>query len=263
MGIISFIAMIVCLATIVLGIIITGGELGNFLSASSVLLTIVPTIGALFVAFPISLLAKVPAHMKVIIGKGYQLEDYINGIVGIARKARTEGLLSLENEKVDGPFMEYALRLLVDGMDEESIKRSLEGSLEATTNRHNEAVSIYERAAAFAPAFGMCATVIALINMLMGLDFSNPDAINDIGANMSMALITTFYGSVLANVIFLPLAARLKTLHKREVFCKTVIGDSFLAIQRGENPSLIQDALLQQLSLKSQKRFSGGGGAVK
>ena len=127
-----------------------------------------------------------------------------------------------------------------------------------------EAIDIYNKGAAFAPAFGMCATVVSLVNMLMGLDFTDPDAINNLGANMATALITTLYGSMLANIVFLPIAARLKLLHKKEIFCKTMVCNGLLSILNGDNPRVIKDYLVEQLSstdglqFKDETPSSGG-----
>lgn len=260
MGITSLVGMLVALGAIVYGIVILGGELGDFYSLPSIMLVVVPTIGAIVATYPLSILLKVPAHAKAILGKGYKPEDYVEKIVALAMKARSEGLLALENEKPDDPTMHYALRMIVDSMAATEVKNSLEDSLAGITARHNEAIALYEKAAAYAPAFGMCATVISLVNMLMGLNFEDPNAMTSLGINMATALITTFYGSVLANVVFLPIAARLKILHKRELLCKTMICNGLLAIQRGDNPNAIREYLLEQISRDAAKGAAAGGG---
>jgi len=258
-GITSIIGMVVCFAAIVFGIIILGGEIKNFLNLPSVMLVVVPTIGALFAGFPLSVLAKVGGHFKALLGQEYKPNEYINKIVSLAEKARREGLLAFEKEQVDDPLMQYALRMMVDGLDKFSVKFALEDCINGIKERHNEAVAIYDKAAAFAPAFGMCATVISLVNMLMGLDFTDPNAINNLGGNMAAALITTFYGSLLANVVFLPISGRLKLLHKKEIFCKTMVCNGLLSILNGDNPRVIKDYLVEQLSKGDGKIFQQGG----
>jgi len=253
--------MIVSLAAIIVGIVILGGNIADFINIPSVLLVIVPTIGALIAGFPMSVLAKVPGHIKALLGQEYRPNDYINKIVALAEKARKEGLLAFEKEQVDDPLMQYALRMMVDGLDKFSVKYALEDTITGIKERHAEAVSIYDKAAAFAPAFGMCATVISLVNMLMGLDFTDPNAINALGGNMAAALITTFYGSVLANVVFLPISGRLKLLHKKEMFCKTMVCNGLLSILNGDNPRVIKDYLVEQLSKGDGKLFKQQGGA--
>jgi chemotaxis protein MotA len=107
----------------------------------------------------------------------------------------------------------------------------------------------------YAPAFGMCATVVALVNMLLGLDFEDPEAINNLGRNMATALITTLYGSAFANIVFLPISGRLKLLHKKEMFCKTMICNGLLSILNGDNPRVIKDYLVEQLSAGDAAQF--------
>jgi len=258
-GITSIIGMIISFATIVFGIVILGGDIANFLSLPSVMLVIIPTFGALIAGFPMSVLGKIPGHFKALLGQEFKPNVYIDKIVTLAEKARKEGLLAFEKEQVDDPLMQYALRMMVDGLDKFSVKFALEDCINGIKERHAEAVSVYDKAAAYAPAFGMCATVISLVNMLMGLDFTNADAISALGANMSAALITTFYGSVLANVIFLPISGRLKLLHKKEIFCKTMVCNGLLSILNGDNPRVIKDYLVEQLSKGDGKLFKQGG----
>jgi chemotaxis protein MotA len=249
--------MVLCLVSILIGIIVLDGDLADFLNIPSILLVLFPTIGALVSTFPISLLSKIPSHFKVITGAEIDPWNYIDKIVDLAQKARKEGLLALENEKVEDTTMQYALRMIVDGRDKSEIRDSLEESLNGIKERHLEAVAIYDKAAAFAPAFGMCATVVSLVNMLMGLDFTDPAAINRLGVNMAAALITTLYGSMFANIVFLPLSGRLKYLHKKEIFCKTMISNGFLAIQSGINPQNIKDYLVEQLSKDATDNAGG------
>ena len=258
-GLTSIIGMVVAFAAIIVGIIILGGNVMYFMNLPSVLLVLVPTFAALVAGFPMSVLAKIPGHFKVLLGKESKPNEYIDKIVALAEKARKEGLLAFEKEQVDDPLMQYALRMMVDGLDKFSVKFALEDCINGIKERHTEAVSIYDKAAAFAPAFGMCATVVSLVNMLMGLDFTNPDAINNLGGNMAAALITTLYGSAFANIIFIPISGRLKLLHKKEIFCKTMVCNGLLSILNGDNPRVIKDYLVEQLSNADNKSFKTGG----
>ena len=264
-GIIAIMGMVVSFSCIVLGIVILGGNPIKFVDPASIMLVVVPTFGSLVATYPLNLITKIPAHLKVAFGKPYTAEEHIERILDFSRISRKEGLLALENEQIEEHIMKYAVRLIVDGVSDERTKHALESHLDGITIRHNEVISVYEKAAAYAPAFGMCATVICLIIMLLGLDFTDPNAINNLGINMSAALITTFYGSVLANVIFLPVAARLRLYHKREILCKTIICNGILAILRGENTNLIGEYLYEQLdknargNSKSKSDDAGGG----
>ncbi|MCL2248700.1 MAG: MotA/TolQ/ExbB proton channel family protein [Oscillospiraceae bacterium] len=263
-GITTIIGMVIVFVCLFAGIIILGGEVMDFLDLPSVMLVLVPTLAAVLASFPMSVLGKIPGHFKALLGQESSPSEYIDKIVSLAEKARKEGLLAFEKEQVDDALMAYALRMMVDGLDKFTVKFALEDCINGIKERHVEAISIYTKAASYAPAFGMCATVISLVNMLMGLDFEDPNAINALGANMATALITTLYGSAFANGIFLPIAARLQLLHKKEIFCKTMVCNGLLAILNGDNPRVIKDFLVEQLSSSDAAAFqdekSGGGG---
>ena len=259
-GITSIIGMVVAFAGVLSGVIMLGGDIMDFVDGPSAALVLIPTIAAVVATFPMSVLTKVPGHFKAMLGQEYSPGEYIDKIVSLAEKARKEGLLAFEKEQVEDQLMQYALRMMVDGLDKFSVKFALEDCINGIKERHMEAVSIYDRAAAYAPAFGMCATVIALVNMLMGLDFEDPDAINALGRNMSAALITTLYGSMFANIVFLPISGRLKLLHKKEIFCKTMVCNGLLSILNGDNPRVIKDYLVEQLNKKDAAGFKESGG---
>jgi len=258
-GITTIIGMVVAFAAIFAGILILGGDIKDFLNLPSVMLVLVPTIAAIVAGFPMSVLAKVPGHFKALLGQEFKPGEYIDKIVSLAEKARKEGLLAFEKEQVDDPLMQYALRMMVDGLDKFSVKFALEDCINGIKERHAEAVSIYDKAAAFAPAFGMCATVVSLVNMLTNLTFDSPDATAGLGVNMAAALITTLYGSAFANIIFIPISGRLKLLHKKEIFCKTMVCNGLLSILNGDNPRVIKDYLVEQLSKGDGKLFKQGG----
>jgi len=254
-GITSIVGMVVALASIFIGIVVLGGQIPDFLNLPSVILVIIPTVACIVASFPMATLKKVPGHFRVLLGKESSPTEYIDKIVQLAEKARKEGLLAFEKEQVDDQLMAYALRMMVDGLDKFSVKFALEDCINGIKERHMEAVSIYDKGAAFAPAFGMCATVISLVNMLMNLDFADPAAINNLGSNMAAALITTLYGSMLANIVFIPISARLRILHKKEIFCKTMVSNGLLSILNGDNPRVIKDYLVEQLSTNDSAVF--------
>ena len=259
-GITSIIGMLLAIGVVFSGIIILGGDLGDVIDLPSFVLVVVPTICCVVASFPLSVVSKVPKHFKILLGKEANPNEYIDKIVSLAEKARREGLLAFEKEQVDDQLMAYALRMMVDGLDKFSIKFALEDCISGIKERHNEAISVYDKAATYAPAFGMCGTVIGLVNMLFGLDMSDPNAVNTLGPNMAAALITTLYGSLLANIFFLPISARLKLLHKKEMFCKTMICNGLLSILNGDNPRVIKDYLVEQLSTADSRVFRDSGG---
>lgn len=121
--------------------------------------------------------------------------------------------------------------------------------------RHDEAAGIYEKASAFAPAFGMIGTLVGLINMLKQLGLDSEGGSGDLGQQMAVALITTFYGCVLSNLVFHPIAKKLRIRQEEEeLYCSTII-EGIIAIQGGENPKFIRERLLSCMKQSQQKKL--------
>ncbi len=249
----------VCL--VLFGIVFNGdsgsfvfGNIHYFIDWPSLSITIGGTMAVLIMSFPIKTLIKVPKHMKIILFPSkYDPVRYIDKIVEFAREARMKGLLSLEDKlnEIDDEFLRNSLMLVVDSVEPEKVKQLLESEIDYLDDRHAQDREFYDKGAAFAPAFGMIGTLIGLINMLQALD--DPDAI---GPAMSVALVTTFYGSVLANMVFLPISYKLKNRHEQELLCKLLISEGVQAIQAGENPKFIEEKLNQFLPSYLKKRIS-------
>ncbi|CAD7774432.1 Chemotaxis protein PomA [Candidatus Methanoperedenaceae archaeon GB37] len=145
----------------------------------------------------------------------------------MADKARREGILSLEGFIKDShdEFLKYGLRLCVDGVEPQSIKQILEKDIKSSSERHELGVNIFLSMGSYAPAFGMIGTLIGLVQMLAKLD--DP---SNIGPAMAVALITTFYGALLANAVFLPIAGKLKTKSEEEIFVKKIMLEGIMGI---------------------------------
>lgn len=261
----SIIGIVSCIALVFWGIAAGGDGLSsllNFWDVQSVIIVFGGVFAAIFASFPLSTLKDIPKHIRVISSKDkHNPYDYIDAIVGCAEIARKNGLLALEehaNEQED-PFLKSSLLLIVDAIDADKVRAMLEGDLGYMNARHEEAVAIYDKGAALSPAFGMIGTLIGLINMLAGLDMSSADGTAKLTSGMAVALITTFYGSMLANVFFTPVASRLQVRHEREVLCKEIIIEGILSIQSGENPKFIREKLISFLSETDKINFSEGG----
>ncbi len=232
------------------------GSIGNFLDISSFLIVAGGTLAAVIASYPPGILLEIPGHLKVLLrGNKYDIEDLVDQIVDMVILARREGLLALEPmaEEIKEPFFRQSLFMVVDAQDSEKIRNVLEKELENSTNRHDRAAGFYERAAAYAPAFGMVGTLIGLINMLRGM---NLDIIGTftLGRDMSLALITTLYGSILANLILNPIAQKLRIRqNQEEVYCTTVI-EGVIGIQKGEHPKFLREHLLASLKQSLQDK---------
>ena len=138
--------------------------------------------------------------------------------------------------------------LIVDANDPDRVRSILENDIEQTSARHQEVVAMYERGSNAAPAFGMIGTLIGLINMLKSLDGADMDML---GPNMSVALVTTFYGSFLAHVIFNPIAANLTARDEEEILCRQIVVEGIMAIQSGENPKFLRE---RQMTFMHQRQ---------
>ncbi len=232
-------------------------KLGNFFDLSSLLIVVCGTLSVVIACYP-KLAKSFPAHMKIMLrAKAFNPDIYVEKLTELAQIARKNGLLALEekaNEQTD-PFFKQAIMLIVDANDPDRVRSILENDIEQTSARHQEVVAMYERGSNAAPAFGMIGTLIGLINMLKGLDGADMESL---GPNMSVALVTTFYGSFLAHVIFTPIAANLTARDEEEVLCRQIIVEGIMAIQSGENPKFLRERLMTFMRQKSREGGEGG-----
>jgi len=230
--------------------IATGGAAEIFIHIPSMMIVFGGAIAATLVTFPLN---EVVGVMRVV-SKAFKKEDalqlaMINQFVDLAKKARREGILAIDKElnNIDNEFARVGLEMAVDGSEPEVIRDVLETELTYLQERHKIGQKIFAALGAYAPAFGMIGTLIGLISMLKSLD----DPAN-IGQGMAVALITTFYGSLIANLVFLPIAGKLKNISDQEVIKKEMIIEGVLAIQFGEHPKNINRKLLNFIPPKNR-----------
>ena len=237
------------------------GNIELFIDIPSILIVVGGTIAALMVSYPIAFFARIPGHLKIIMNPTkFQVEDYIKQVVEMAQVARAEGVLALQNkiEQIEDPFFKSSLNLVIDAVDTDKARQMMESELEYMDDRHAQDRGFYAKGSAYAPAFGMIGTLIGLINLLQNLEDANA-----IAPAMSVALVTTFYGSVLANLIFAPINNKLKVRHDEEYLCKMIVFEGVQAIQAGDNPRFIEEKLTLLLSSKTAANLSGEGGGKK
>lgn len=229
------------------------GAFVNFIDVQSLAITVGGTIGCLFASFPMSYLKGIGKRFGLAIKpKKYDPNKYIADIVEYAQVARTRGLLALEesaNQCTD-PFMKSSLMLIVDANDPEKVRGMLDDTIMFMCERHENGRAFFEKGVAIFPAFGMLGTLVGLINMLASLDLSNPQALT---GGMATALITTFYGSLFANVLMAPIGMALKNTHDEELLCMQIIEEGVLAIAGGSNPRYIQEKLEFMLPKSAKK----------
>ena len=264
--IMSIIGLILAFGMMVFGIVFGEDDAGNpavkfdtigsFLHLPSIIIVIGGVFACLMFSFPVSQFAKIPKHLGIVFSpKIYKPEVYIAKIVECAKKARGNGLLALEedtNEMTDA-FMKNSFQMIVDSVDQEKVKEQMDCWLANLDDRHSADRAFYDKGAELGPAFGMIGTLIGLINMLQ-----NMSDIDTLGPNMAVALVTTFYGSLLANAIFLPISNKLRVRHEEEYLCMSIIAEGVQAIQAGENPKLVEERLIHMLPEYRQKKFNIG-----
>lgn len=236
----TIIGIIIGAFCIVVGILLQG-PLGAFYDLSSIFIVLGGTVASTIVAYR----GKSLKLLKTVFSQAFKkvnidLNQDIEMIIHIANVARREGLLALEDtmEEIDNPFLKKGIMLIVDGTDTELIKTILETEVYFIQSRHTEGQAMILSMAGYAPAYGMIGTLIGLIVMLKNLD--DPDSL---GPGMGTALITTFYGVILANLIFSPIAKKLKAKSDLETLQKELYIEGLLSIQEGENPRIIRDKL--------------------
>lgn len=233
------------------------GEIGNFIDVNSIFIVIGGTLAAVVASFPASVLKQTVKHFKVMIqAKRYDTERLIDTLVDMAQVARKSGLLALEERAtdLDDPFFKQGIMMIVDATEPEEVRSLLENELNTTAERHEEMISVYEKASAYAPGFGMIGTLVGLVNMLMNMDPSAGGS-STIGQDMGTALITTFYGCVLAHLVFAPMAKKLTIRNNEEIVYKEIMIEGILAMQAGDNPKFLKEKLVTYLSTKERLRL--------
>ncbi len=220
--------------------ILQGGGLGMFINLPSILIVFGGTAGVILVNFPLSdVLSAVNVAKKAFLFKETNT-NLLEQLMEFANKARKEGILSLQSsiDTIEDEFLIKALQMAVDGQEPDDLKGMLNTEIDYIQQRHALGVSIFESLGGISPAMGMVGTLIGLVQMLQNM--SDPSSI---GPAMAVALLTTFYGAVLANVIFLPIAGKLKTRSKTELLQKTIIVEGMGSILSGENPRVMEQKL--------------------
>ncbi len=239
-GIISGVALV--LVTIVTG----GAGLANYISIQSIIIVVGGSFSAMLVANPLSRMLGIAKYIRIgLQTPDWQEEKIISDLVAFSERARREGLLALEDnlDEVEDEFMRKGVQLVVDGTDPDIIKSILYHDLNEIQSRHESGIKIFDDWARIAPAFGMIGTLIGLIQMLVNM---GGDA-SIIGAGMAVALITTFYGALMANLVLMPLKTKLEDRDKDETRVKEVVIEGILSIQSGDNPRILLEKLISFL----------------
>ena len=235
----------------------SGGNIGAYFDVPSLMITIGGALGATVISNPGERLKAITGCLKgVFLFKEPDLVGMVQMIVSFAEKARREGLLSLEADvaEVESDFMRKAIQLVVDGTDPELVRAILDTEIGNFEDRHSANKTVFDNIAEFGPSFGMIGTLIGLIAML-----GNLADVSALGPGMAVALITTMYGSMLANMFAIPTSKKLAARSAQEVKSMELMVEGILAIQAGENPRIVEEKLKVYLPPKMREAFNQEG----
>jgi len=227
---------------LVFGAILMGGSLGMFINVPSFLIVVGGTIGVTLINYPLKeFLGIFKVVMKVFFGRDHSGLGVIKQFIDFGTKSRREGILSLESDIKDlsDEFVKKGIQLAIDGLEPESIREILETETTFIQGRHRLGAEIFTTMGTYAPAMGMVGTLIGLVQMLKSMD--DPSTI---GPAMAVALLTTFYGSLMANVLCMPMAGKLKTRSSEEALIKEMIIEGVMSLSAGENPRILEQKLM-------------------
>lgn len=226
------------------GLLLAGigpANLHYFIDIPSVMMVMGGTAASILINYPLATVLSTFSIVKnCFFMPSADMKAEIDRMIEFATVARKDGLLALEEklESLNDPFLLRGVQLIIDGVSPESVRSIMEIELAQLTARHNNAKGVIDAYGAAAPAFGMVGTLVGLVLMLQNLD--DPSAL---GPGMAVALITTFYGALVANLVFLPLAGKLGDRQQGELLEKQMMIEGVLAIQAGENPNVIKERL--------------------
>lgn len=257
MDLASLVGLVACIILVLFGIV--SGEdgmaaIGFFIDPASVLITFGGAIGATLASVSMSdFLGGLKSFTLIFKTVTVNIPEMIAKIIELSNVARKEGLLSLEEAAgdLDDQFMKKGILLIVDGTDPELVRSILETELDSIEDRHKSKIGFWETFSSMGPAWGMIGTLIGLIIMLQHM--SDPSTL---GPSMAVALVTTFYGSLLSNWVCTPVANKLKANNAIEIQAKAIMIEGLLSIQAGENPRVIEEKLKSFLPPKDRTATS-------
>jgi chemotaxis protein MotA len=233
----------------IIGAMATSGGVGLFIDVASVLIVIAGSTFVVMMKFNLKqFFGAVSIGLKAFMFKIDKPEELIEQSVNMADAARKGGFLALEEAQITNSFMQKAVDMLVDGHDGEVVRAALEKDIALTEERHKTGISIFRAFGDVAPAMGMIGTLVGLVAML-----SNMDDPKSIGPSMAVALLTTLYGAMIANMVAIPMADKLALRMAEEMLNRNLIMDAVLAIQDGQNPRVIEGFLKNYISEKKRK----------
>lgn len=252
MDIATIIGLVLALGLIIFAM---GEFFTAFINIPSLLIVVGGTLGAIFVFFPMENVLGLGGIIRnVFLTKPQQISTLIATIIDYAGRARREGILSLQNvaNEVDDPFFVKGINLVVDGVEETVIEDIMTNEIDYLEERHKSGADMLATMGTLSPAFGMIGTLIGLVIMLQNLADTSA-----IGPAMAIALITTFYGALMANLVFIPFSGKLRLRSNQELLLKRITLEGVLAISQGNNPRVVEQKLNSFLAPKLRGSLTG------
>ena len=241
---------------VVLAAMFAGGSALVFINVPSILIVLGGTFMVVMIKFSIAqFFGAFKVAARAFVFKLDSPEELIEKIVSLSNIARKEGMLALENEEIENEFLNDGIQMLIDGNNQEVIQAVMSKDLQQTIDRHKWGAKVYSAMGDVAPAMGMIGTLIGLVQMLSAMD--DPKAI---GPAMAVALLTTLYGAMLANMVAMPIADKLTLRKTDEGRVKAMCIDGVLAIQAGQNPRIIESMLKTYLDPKKRNEAGSDSG---
>ncbi|MCM0754084.1 motility protein A [Desulfovibrio aminophilus] len=251
MDLATVIGIVLAFGLVISGIM-SGSSLMTFVDVPSMLIVVGGTVGATLVNYPLPhMLGVIRVIKQTFQTKTQPPAQIITMFMEFANRARREGILALEPllKDIKDEFLRKGLQLTVDGLEPQTIQEILQTEVSHLEDRHETGANLLATMGSLAPALGMIGTVIGLVQMLQTM--SDPSSI---GPAMAVALITTFYGAVLANLLLNPMSGKLKLRSKEEILVREMIMEGVLSISKGENPRIIEEKLNSYLAPRERRK---------
>ncbi len=235
--------------SLIIGTILMGTAAGTFINVPSVMIVIGGTLAVVLMRFTLKqFFRSVKTATKAFLHRSERPEDIIEQVTELATIARKEGLLALERQEINNDALALGVRMLVDGHEGDVVRKALLTEMDGTVQRHNIGQQVFQQIGDAAPAMGMIGTLVGLVQMLANM--SDPKSI---GPAMAIALLTTLYGAMMANMLALPIADKLALRSNEELMNKNIVIESVMGIQEGQNPKVLEELLKNFLPAASRQ----------
>jgi chemotaxis protein MotA len=261
MDLTTLVGLLLAWGAVILSVLLEGGGLGAFLNLPAALIVIGGTLGVTVVGLPMRHAAgAVGVLMRAFFGRRVEAVEVAELFTTLIRRARREGVLALESEvkNIPNEFLRMGLQLVIDGTSQELLKEILDTEIKAMRTRHAVGQQIFTNSGGFAPTLGIIGTVMGLVNMLGKLD--KPD---EMGRNIASAFVATLYGVSIANLLFLPIANKLRANSEEEQTAYELAIEGLLALQAGESPRVAAARMRSYLSPRSKQALELAGGVER